>query len=248
MSQLLTAIQRQQRSAPDDLGIAEWCASIGITLDPWQLNAMQSESKRIAVLAGRRTGKSFFSGLLALYEALHRANWQVVIISPSLHQSGELLRTIRSLYVTSGSNVDLVGASTSRLAFANNSRIICLPGTEQSSRGYAANRLILDEASRIPDASFYSSMPLLANTRGSVVAISTPWTIRGFFYTEWCSGSDVWQRYQVMAQECPRIPKEFLEEQRKILPAAVYQCEYECQFRAMEGLVFNIEDIEAAFA
>ena len=75
--------------------------------------------------------------------------------------------------------------------------------------------------------------------------LSTPYGKRGVFYEEWTSGHG-WERYEVKAEECPRIPKVFLEEERDALPSWVYRQEYECSFEDTEDVVFTYEMVEQA--
>jgi hypothetical protein len=67
------------------------------------------------------------------------------------------------------------------------------------------------------------------------------------FYEEWTSGRE-WERYEVPAVECPRIPRAFLEEERRALPARIYRQEYECSFEETEDQVFSYEDVSAAIS
>jgi hypothetical protein len=55
-----------------------------------------------------------------------------------------------------------------------------------------------------------------------------------------------WERYEVPAKECPRIPPEFLEEERQALPSWVYRQEYECSFEETEDAVFTTDMIDRA--
>ena len=48
------------------------------------------------------------------------------------------------------------------------------------------------------------------------------------------------------AKECPRIPPEFLEEERQALPSWVYRQEYECSFEETEDAVFTTDMIDRA--
>ena len=56
--------------------------------------------------------------------------------------------------------------------------------------------LILDEASRVPDDLYRSVRPMLAVSRGRLLALSTPFGQRGWFYEEWI-GAGPWQRIHI---------------------------------------------------
>jgi hypothetical protein len=132
------------------------------------------------------------------------------------------------------------------LELENGSRIITLPGTEKTIRGFSgATLLVVDEAARVDDGLYYAIRPMLAVSGGSLMMLSTPFGKRGVFYEEW-TGSHAWERYEVPASECPRIPPEFLEEERATLPSWVYRQEYECSFEETEDQVFTTEMVERA--
>jgi hypothetical protein len=128
----------------------------------------------------------------------------------------------------------------------NGSRIITLPGSEKTIRGFSgAGLLLVDEASRVDDGLYYAIRPMLAVSGGSLMMLSTPYGKRGVFYEEWTGGVG-WERYQVPARECPRIPSSFLEEERQVLPSWVFRQEYECSFEETEDQVFTMEMVEGA--
>ena len=85
------------------------------------------------------------------------------------------------------------GTGTTRcsLLFPNGSRIVGLPGTEGTVRGFSAvSLLLIDEAARVEDAMYKALRPMLAVGGGDLWLMSTPWGKRGFFYEAW----DAWRR------------------------------------------------------
>jgi Terminase large subunit, T4likevirus-type, N-terminal len=123
---------------------------------------------------------------------------------------------------------------------------VALPGTDKTIRGFSgASLLIVDEASRVADELYFAVRPMLAVSGGSLMMLSTPHGKRGVFFEEW-TDSRGWERYEVKAEECPRISPKFLEEEREALPSWVYRQEYECSFEETEDLVFTYEMVEQA--
>ncbi len=57
---------------------------------------------------------------------------------------------------------------------------------------------------------------MLAVSGGRLICMSTPWGKRGWWHESWVS-DEAWERYEVPATQCPRIPQEFLEEERRVL-------------------------------
>jgi hypothetical protein len=92
---------------------------------------------------------------------------------------------------------------------------------------------------------------MLATTRGRLVALSTPFGERGWFYDAWRqqdTPEDRWHRVEVPAGRCPRIGADFLAEERRTLGPRWFEAEYHCAFLPLAGAYFDPADIEAAFA
>lgn len=136
--------------------------------------------------------------------------------------------------------------SALQLHFDNGSRIIGLPGKPAGIVGYSSvNLLILDEASRISDELYKTVRPMLAVSRGRLIASSTPFGKRGWFYEEDVSKRN-WERIVVTALDCPRIPRDFLEEEYAALGKRWFAQEYLGSYEAAIGQVFDPELIERA--
>jgi hypothetical protein len=201
------------------------------------------------LLCCRQSGKSTAAALVALHTALYRPGSLALLLSPSLRQSGELFRKVAGFYRTLAPVY--TGASEAesalRLELANGSRIVSLPGSEPTVRGFSGVALlVVDEAARVLDDLYYSVRPMLAVSRGRLIVLSTPFGKRGWFFDVWTQGGEGWARVKVTAQDCPRISAEFLAEERANMPLAWYRQEYECSFEETEDAVFSYEHVSAA--
>ena len=133
------------------------------------------------------------------------------------------------------------------LLFPNKSRIVGLPGTEGTVRGFSAvSLLLIDEASRVDDSMYKALRPMLAVGRGDLWLMSTPWGKRGFFYEAWEHGGPGWARFRVPATECPRFDTEFLEEEALNLGDLWMRQEYMCEFVDNGASVFDRDLVEAS--
>jgi hypothetical protein len=133
------------------------------------------------------------------------------------------------------------------LALENDSRIVALPGDAGNIRGFRAVRLlIVDEAARVVDETYYSARPMLAVSGGRLIAMSTPFGKRGWWYEAWRS-RERWERYRVPAMDVPRITIEFLAEERRTLGEWWFQQEYECEFLEAQTAAFRHALVEAMF-
>ena len=216
--------------------------------DAWQENLLRSDSDRMLLNCCRQSGKSTTSAVLALHRALYHPGSLILCLAPSERQSKELFSKIAGFYGRLGRSVPSDSRRKLGMELDNGSRIEALPGSEKTIRGFSGAALLLvDEASRVEDGLYFAVRPMLAVSGGSLVMLTTPFGKRGVFFEEWQNGAG-WERYEVPASECPRIPPSFLEEERRTLPRRVFRQEYECSFEETEDSVFSHEDVQAAIS
>jgi hypothetical protein len=219
----------------------------GLPPDPWQQKLLRAPLCDAMLLCARQTGKSSCTSFLAIRTALLDPRSTTLIVSPSLRQSGEMLRKVVSGVNALGRPVSVVNESASALVLENGSRVLSLPASESTIRGYSADLLIVDEAARVGDALLAGIRPMLAATGGRFVALSSAFARSGWFFELWQEGETGKRlRLSVKASECPRISPEFLAEERRILGDRWYEMEYENVFGDAVDAVFSTDDIRRA--
>jgi hypothetical protein len=222
---------------------------LGLEPDAWQSDLLRSDAQRMLLLCSRQSGKSTAAAVLALHLALFRGPSLVLLAAPALRQAQEIFRAVAGFYGRLGETVPVEAESALRIELANGSRIIALPGNEATTRGYSnVALLVLDEAARIDDALYTALAPVLAVSRGRVILLSTPFGKRGVFHGLWTEGGTAWRRTKVTAEQCPRIPASFLEEQRRTMPRWSYEQEFLCVFHDDQLAAFSYEDVQAALS
>src|SRR5687767_843552 len=238
----MVALRDDLRLALDRVAFAE---KLGIVPDGWQEDFLRSSADRVLLNCSRQSGKSTMSAVIALHRALYHPGSLVLCLAPALRQSQELFGKIAGFYRDLGRPVAPQGERKLSLELENSSRIITLPGSEKTIRGFSGAALLLvDEASRVDDALYFAIRPMLAVSGGSLMMLTTPYGKRGVFFEEWTSGHE-WERYEVPASQCPRLSEEFLEE-RASLPPFIFRQEYECSFEETEDQVFTSDMIDRA--
>jgi hypothetical protein len=126
------------------------------------------------------------SAVIALHRALYHPGSLVLCLAPALRQSQELFAKIAGFYRDLGRPVPPQGERKLSLELENDSRIITLPGSEKTIRGFSGAALLLvDEASRVDDDLYYAIRPMLAVSGGSLMMLTTPYGKRGVFFEEW---------------------------------------------------------------
>lgn len=240
----MSALAESLVRALDPAAMAE---AVGMTPDPWQEDVLRSFHPRILLNCCRQAGKSTTSAVLAVHAAVYEPRSIVLLLSPSLRQSGELFKKCLVVYRSLGRPVAAEGESALTLTLENGSRLICLPGSESTVRGYSGVRLlVVDEASRVTDELMAAIRPMMAVSGGRLIAVSTPAGKRGWWWEAWDSRAD-WKRVLITADQCPRISPAFLQEERAALGDYLYRQEYEGVFAEGSEQVFSEEVIQRAF-
>lgn len=218
----------------------------GAALDPWQKRVMVSEDPALLLLTSRQVGKSHVVSLRAAYRAKYLRR-RVGVLSPTLRQSSIVYRRAKS-WIRSDGRTRLSRQTLTELEVEGGGAVIAFPGDrpDLSVRGDTLDDLIVDEASRGKDELIAAATPTTATKAGAnITYLSTPAGARGAFYKAW-SEEDFWQKITVRAEECSRISATFLARERQRL-GPLYAQEYECQFLAAPGGLFDPEALADVF-
>jgi len=212
---------------------------LGYHPDEWQAKLLRSRSNKIILNCSRQSGKSTTCAVLGLHESIYRRPSFGLVIAPSQDQSAELMLKFDEFRGAVELPSDYLSTDTKlAVRFSNGNRFIARPGSEKSSRSFSAVTLLLeDEAARVPDPLYSSVRPMLAVSNGRHILMSTPFGKQNHFFKIWDEQRDIWEWYEIPAEMCPRISKQFLEEEKRI--NLWFEQEYHCAFLDAEGSVFS---------
>lgn len=188
----------------------------GFAPDPWQVQLLRGDDLRALLLCARQVGKSTATAALTLKTAICKPGSTAIVVAPVEEQANELLRKVLGMHNALRRPVALTREAVTYLEFANGSRVLALPGKERRVRSYTSDLLVIDEAARVPDDVFSGASPTMAVSGGRFVALSTAFAKSGWFYREWAS-AESYLRLSITARDCPRVPAEFLESERRKL-------------------------------
>jgi Terminase large subunit, T4likevirus-type, N-terminal len=228
------------------------------TPDPWQSKLMEANPRRALLACGRQVGKSTALAAVSLWELLFGGNEAalILLVSPSLRQSQELMRKVLDFYRQLEGIDDPEALSSLKLETRSGARIIALPGSSSTVRGYSAvTSIYVDEAAHIDradneegDSILNAVRPALATTNGRLWMVSSPFGRRGQFYKAWNEGGDEWHRVKVPTSECPRVTKEWLEQEEAEMGPMRFKGEYEAEFTDSDAPLFTSDLIEGALS
>lgn len=218
----------------------------GFRCDDNQRDIFDRSNRRTILNCSRQTGKSTTAALIALHTAFFRSGATIVITAPSKQQTREFIRKVRDFAFAAGASLR---GGRLFVELKNGSRIVGVAANEDTLRGFSSVALIvIDEASRVKDDVYFALLPMLAVGNGALWILSTPKGKRGFFHTEWNDSSNIeWTKIRTTAHDCPRIPADFLEAQKRRLGERRFAQEFECAFIDTNRGFFHPEIVRKAF-
>jgi hypothetical protein len=220
--------------------------AVGLEPDIWQAGVLRSTAERVLMLCARQSGKSTTAAALAIHTAVYQPDSLVLLVSPTQRQSGELFKKVTRFYALLRRPVPGSETATT-LTLANRSRVVSLPGSAETLRGYSAPRLVVaDEAARVTDETFVALAPMLA-LGGRLVAVSTPMGKRGWFHAAYTDPRQGYERVRVTADDIDRISPAFLAAERQRLGDRWYAQEYKCEFVDVAGQCFDTASVLRSF-
>ncbi len=203
-------------------------------------------SGKVAVVKStRQSGKSFLAQMLLIAVSFSKNGAISAIYEPSLGQSRVQYKAV----VNAMKGSDLIKNANSSLLeieFINGSTIY-FKSTEQSSRGYTVDFLILAEAAWLREDEIYSILPLASAKNAIILVASTPFISDGYFYTLYNQGlkpteflkSFDWSKEKEIDRFLTPERKEFY---RQTMSRSKYITEVLGEFLSDDGMLFrNIE-------
>lgn len=248
--------RRNLSGEPEGVGelLCAWDAArfarerLGFIADATQTRVLNGSIRRGLLNCTRQWGKSTITAILALHRAYFQDESLTMVVSPSARQSGEFLRKAKTFARKLGMRARGDGDNEISLALPNGSRIVGLPGSEATVRGFSnVSLMLVDEAARVSDDLYRAVRPFLAVTDGDLWLVSTPYGQRGFFWEEWSNGGAGWERFEVKATDCARISAKFLEDEKRTMGEQWFGQEYLCEFTDVSNSLFDRDLIERAF-
>lgn len=214
---------------------------LGLEPDPWQADFLNMSYRRALLLCSRRSGKTTVVAIKALHHAMFASPKEpatVLLFAHAGKQTEELLFHLHAFYKNLGKPIPRDTDRISQLDFENGSRILAFKSNPDSLVGFTPTLVIIDEAARVDEEMYRAIAPMRALGKCQLIALSTPHGKQGWFYREWADPEREWYRVRKTSDDCPRIDKTVIEEDRRSFGDPFVRQEYGCHFEVMEGLVY----------
>jgi hypothetical protein len=193
----------------------------------WQMEFLRApRGASIVALTARQAGKTTTAAWAIASFMLFRPGSLSVIACPAQRQSGEAVRRVREILIKVGA--ELKSDHVYGLELENGSRVLALPGSDDSIRGLTVDGwIVADEAARLSEDLIAALRPMRARRpQARFAMLSTAWSRTDPFWTVWSNDDPSWIRLKATADVPGLFPTEFLEQERRALGEDNYKREY----------------------
>lgn len=202
----------------------------GVELYPYQIRLVRDDSRFRYILKSRQTGISWILANEAIADCLLNKDMTVLFTSPSERQSKNLIRYVHD--TLHKLDIDMDTSSKIEVGFRNtNSRIVSLPNSPSTVRGYRSDRIVLDEYAHFSNPGDMLEAIMPAISRGGQLTInSTPFGKQNDYYKIYSdieAGKSQYSLHKIHYSECPDLD---IGPIREAMDELSFKQEYELEF------------------
>jgi hypothetical protein len=198
------------------------------TPTPWQEKFLRApRGASILALTARQVGKTTVAAWGIAHAMVFSPQSLSVIACPAQRQSAEAVRRVREALLKAGEK--LTSDNVYGIELGNGSRVLALPGSDDSIRGLTVDGwIVADEAARLPGDLIAALRPMRARRpQARLAMLSTAWNRSDPFWTAWASDDESFIRLKATADSTGALfAPGFLEQERRALGDPVFNREY----------------------
>jgi hypothetical protein len=194
---------------------------------PWQAEFLRApRGASIIALTARQVGKTTTAGWAIAHHMLFTPGSLSVIACPAQRQSAEAVRRVREVLARVGAELKV--NNVFGLELKNGSRVLALPGSDDSIRGLTVDGwIIADEAARLDNDLISALRPMRARRpQARFAMLSTAWSRTDPFWTAWSDDDPSWLRLKATADVPGMYAPAYLEQERRQLGEHNFNREY----------------------
>jgi hypothetical protein len=201
--------------------------AVGVEPAPWQAEFLLApRGASIIALTARQVGKTTTASWAIAHHMLFTPGSLSVIACPALRQSAEAVRRVHDILISVGATLSTNNVYA--LELKNGSRVLALPGSDDSIRGLTVDGwIVADEAARLSPNLIAALGPMRARrTQARFAMLSTAWSRTDPFWTTWESNDPSWTRLKATAEDVDFFSEQFLQQQLHLLGEHSFRREY----------------------
>jgi len=207
---------------------ALWVVEVlGVEPTAWQAQFLRAPlGASIIALTARQVGKTTVAAWAITHHMLFTPGGLSVIACPAQRQSAEAVRRVRENLTKIGA--ELKSVHVYGIELTNGSRVLALPGSDDSIRGLTVDGwIVADEAARLSNDLISALRPMRARRpQARFAMLSTAWSRSDPFWNVWADDDPSWMRLRATAEIPGLLPAEFLEQERRSMGEHVFMREY----------------------
>ncbi len=200
---------------------------LGVAPTSWQETFLRAPlGASILALTARQVGKTTTAAWGIAHSMLFTTGSLSVIACPAQRQSAEAVRRVREALIKA--DAELESDNVYALELKNGSRVLALPGSDDSIRGLTVDGwIVADEAARLPNDLIAALRPMRARRpQARFAMLSTAWSRTDPFWSAWAGDEQSWIRLKATADEIETFSVEFLEQEHSALGHDTFKREY----------------------
>jgi hypothetical protein len=200
---------------------------LGLEPAAWQAEYLRAPlGASILTLTARQVGKTTTAAWAIAHYMLFTPDGLSVIACPAQRQSAEAVRRVRDRLIKVGAELKV--DNVYGLELKNGSRVLALPGSDDSIRGLTVDGwIIADEAARLDNDLISALRPMRARRpQARFAMLSTAWSRTDPFWTAWSDDDPSWLRLKATADVPGLFEPAYLEQERRALGEHNFNREY----------------------
>ena len=197
---------------------------LGLEPAAWQAEFLRAPlGASILALTARQVGKTTTAAWAIAHYMLFTPGGLSVIACPAQRQSAEAVRRVRDSLIKVGAELKV--DNVYGLELKNGSRVLALPGSDDSIRGLTVDGwIVADEAARLDNDLISALRPMRARRpRARFAMLSTAWSRTDPFWTAWADDDPSWLRLKATADVPGLFAPAYLEQERRALGETQFQ-------------------------
>lgn len=223
--------------------------NLNLNLYPKQkeiFDAWKAGAKRIAVAAGRQTGKTFLALTVCMIAMMKGHVVRLFWIARSHNQAKDAFRRMKKMFdLFPDGYYKAVNSPPYKITLRNGCYIEFSSFKDpDSARGFTnINGVVIDEAAFIKEEVWTTVRPIIAKTQGWTMFISSPNQPGDWFHRQFQSAEE---SFHLTSYDNPYFPDEEIERERRTMRTIDFQREYLAEFVQSEGAMVRQEWLQSA--